>query len=247
MNGHRTQESIDEIETLIASSKSLHKLGRATRSLLAESAVRQKLASGEALWSIGDPGSFCALVTAGWVEVFRSAEGATPGSSMGIFGAGDIVGLSTLFRNDPFTDGAVATTDGAETVKFFLAHLLREIDDIRSPELATWVREMFLVHDRILQDKIDVLAAGNVDQKLLTFLRHLIRRFGIAVGKGAFRIPITLSKTQVARIIDVRVETSIRTINAWQQNGWIQWEPKQLIIPNLEIVTRVINPVKAVI
>lgn len=230
-----------QIADLLKLQKNFQTLSAGALSLLASSAQPCRLSSGQSLWSIDESTRFCAVITHGWIEI--QTPGANPsGACTGLFGRGDIIGLSTLFRDGPADGNPVASEDGTTVIKLLVQPLLYDWEDSRAAELTTWVRSMYLVHEKVLQDKIEILSARSVDQKILTFLLHFLRRFGRENHGGSVTIPVPISKSQVARIVDIRVETSIRAINHWQQMGLIRWEPHQVVIPNLFAFTSTLNP-----
>ena len=70
-------------------------------------------------------------------------------------------------------------------------------------------------------------------RKLMRLIRHLARRFGIPGDGTCLSIPIAISKTRIAGMIDVRAETAIRMISAWKKRGWLEWLDDRIVVPNL--------------
>lgn len=240
MNDAPDLECPFKIDDLLRHLKSFHSLSPGALSLLSDTAMPCRLSSGQPLWNPGESSRLCAVITRGWIEIQTPGANASSACT-GLFGPGDIVGLSTLFRDGPSDGSPIASEEGTTVIKLLVRPLLHDWDDSRTAELMNWVRSMYLVHERVLQDRIEILSARSVDQKLLTFLTHLIRRFGPENTAEGVTIPVPISKSQVARIVDIRVETSIRAINGWQQMGMIRWEPNQLVIPNLSAFTEALR------
>ncbi len=93
---------------------------------------------------------------------------------------------------------------------------------------------MFLLHEQILRDKIDILTADTIEYRIFEFLLHLRRRFGVTDGRTKFTIPLAISKTQISKIIDARPETVFRTLTEWQKRGFVDWLPEKIIVHGFE-------------
>jgi CRP-like cAMP-binding protein len=231
----------ERIRDLLGRQKNFRDLSPGALTLLSELAVPCRLREGESLWKPGEASRSYAAIVRGWIEVQTGASGG-PSATTGLFGAGDLIGLTSLFRGGPGDGNPVAAEEGTVVIKLAVRPLLEDWDDTRAAELMNWVRSMYLLHEEVLRDRIEVLAASSVDQKLYVFLKHLLRRFGRESRAGSAVIPVPLSKSQAARIVDIRVETSIRAINTWQQKGLIRWEPDQLRIPSLSALRAAFEP-----
>lgn len=100
------------------------------------------------------------------------------------------------------------------------------------------LREMLLNHEQILRDKIDIINAPSVDCRIFELLKHLIRRFAQHESQIRHYIPLRLTRQQMGRLIDVRVETIIRTINRWKKMNLVQWTKEGILIENLTLLEK---------
>jgi CRP/FNR family transcriptional regulator len=97
---------------------------------------------------------------------------------------------------------------------------------------------MFLHHEQVLRDKIDILSAGRVEDRVFEFLGHLVRRFGQYESKVSCRVPLSLTRAQVGHIVNVRVETIIRLISRWQKTGLLKWKKNEIYIENWPLLEK---------
>lgn len=244
MNDLQDFECPRAIGGILRDQKNFRSLSRGAISLLTETAVPCRLDAGQPLWGPGESDRFCAVIERGWIEIQSPAPGASPAHT-GLYGPGDVVGLAMLFRPGAAEGIPVAIEDGTVVIKLLVRPLIEEWDDSRAAELANWIRSMFLLHEKILQDKIEVLAESSVDRRLFVFVGQLLRRFGRETRAGEAVIPAPLSKSQVARLVDIRVETSIRAINRWRELGLVRWEPNRVVIPSLPALRAAVGPARA--
>jgi len=228
------QKTIKQGRKLIDSLRAFERLSPEGRDILAESAIVQKIRLDQYLWQYGDSSEYFACIASGVIEISRPTPlGAE--NLMGIFGPGDFIGLSAFLKRTPFPGFSKAISPDTTVLKFYLRNQTQK-SGTKYEEIMTWIREMFLLHEQILRDKIDILTAGSIENRILEFLLHLRRRFGVIEGRVKCTIPIAISKTQVAKIIDARTETVFRTLAAWKKMNLIDWETQKIIVPNFEFL-----------
>ncbi len=230
------EKSLKTIITDLRSLRCTAKLSSEAQTQLASVAVKQKFSSNEFIWEMGDPGEFIAIIVSGLVEISRYTN-ADEEMTIGVFGPSDVVGLSAVIKKTTYPGSARALIKGSEVIKLYLRPLLQG-RGIQVTELQTWIREMVLHHEQILRDKIDMLNAGNVENRVFELLNHLIRRFGQQESHLQYFIPIRLTRAQIAKLIDVRVETIIRLISRWQKQRLIAWKESGIRIENLTLLEK---------
>lgn len=232
MNSPIECKSIKQAKEVLDRMKPFEQLSEETRDQLAHSAVLQNLRSDQCLWRYGDSCEYFACVVTGVIEVSRPTHQGSE-NCMGLFGPGDMIGMSAFFNKTPFPGTSRAIASDTTVLKFYLRNLLHAKTK-ESEELSRWTREMFLRHEQILRDKIDILTAGSVEASIFEFLLQLRRRFGVRLGRTKWCIPLSVSKTQVAKIIDARSETVFRILTKWKKEGHIEWGSDKIVICDLE-------------
>ncbi len=227
------------LKTIIGDLKGLRctaSLSPGIQALLASVAVKRKYKAGEPVWRMEDPGEFLAIVANGLVEVSRYSS-ADEEMAMGVFGPTDVIGISAVMKKAAYPGNARAIVKGTEVIKLYLRPVLQRKDPIVT-EVHTWIREMMLLHEQILRDKIDILNAGSVENRIFELLNHLMRRFGKRESCLRHIIPIPLTRAQVGRLTDVRVETVIRLTSRWRKEGLVHWTKEGISIENLPLLEK---------
>lgn len=204
--------------------------------LLASVAVKRKYTANEFVWEMGEPGEFIAIVVSGLVEVCRYTS-AEEEMTMGVFGASDIIGISAVMKKNVYPGSAKSLVKDSELIKLYLRPVFQGKGP-QIPELQTWIREMVLHHEQVLRDKIDMLNAGSVESRVFELINHLIRRFGEQESHLQHFIPIKLTRAQIGKLVDVRVETIIRLFSRWQKQKLIILKDTGILIENLPLLEK---------
>ena len=226
-------------KTIISELKSLRctaSLSGEAQRLLASTGVKREYALNDYVWKIGEPGEYIAIIVSGLVEISRHSGGDDE-MTMGIFGPSDVIGISAVMKKSTYPGNAKSLTKDCEVIKLYLRPILSGPGpDVQ--ELQTWVRETMLLHEQVLRDKIDILNAGNVENRIYELLKHLLRRFGVHESQSRHFIPLRITRAQAAKMINVRVETMIRMLSKWQRQKFIRWTQKGILIENLPLLEK---------
>jgi CRP-like cAMP-binding protein len=88
--------------------------------------------------------------------------------------------------------------------------------------------------ERIQQAHNDrVMSFDSVDKRIAAFLMDLLQRSCERFGKTT-RIPVPLTRQDIADRVGTTVETVIRTLSDWTKAGLVTTESKQIEIPNID-------------
>lgn len=196
---------------------------------LTEVSVRRAVRSGQCLWKMGDPADFVGVILSGCFEVTRLSPAGTE-TCMAVFGQADVIGMSAVLRKTAYPGTARAISQGSEVIKMYLRPIVQRNDPTLAQEIGDWLREMVLIHEQILRDKVDIVSAGRVEQKVFELLVQLNRRFGVRESRSRSRIPLKISKTQVSRLVDARVETVIRLLGQWKKKGLVYFDRTGILV-----------------
>jgi len=173
------------------------------------------------LWREGDPADRVVSIVTGLVEITRQSAAGDP-ATWALFGPREAIGLTAALEGAAYPADAIALTDEVTALEVRAAALLDHMG--AHPEVALAVNRALLDHTRALHQKIGVMTAGPVASRLATLLLELAARFGDEAADGTTRVPIALSRAQLAALVGARVETVIRTLSAWQREGWLRAE-----------------------
>ena len=209
---------------IFAELKSMHCMRALTTDSMARLAnisSKRTNKANEHIWNMGESGEFAAVIMDGLTEIVRFSA-RDEENCLGIFGPSDVIGLSAIMNKKAYPGNAKSIVTGTSILRLYLHPILHSTDP-HLDELQRWAREMFLLHEQILRDKIDILNAGQIDDRVYELLQHFIRRFGQFESKAKCRIPLNLTRAQVGRLVNGRVETIIRLISRWQKAGLLTW------------------------
>lgn len=177
------------------------------------------LQHGDVLWHAGEVPSQVYLLTRGLIEISR----ATPdGEEIGLalFGPRECPGIFATLEGKKFPASARCLSEDAEILRIERSVLLHAVDHDSGVTRA--MSEVLRQHNAILREKVDVLTAGEVPQRLATLFHVLAERFGDDNDKGELTVPLTLTRRVIARLVGVRVETVIRVLARWEREAFIE-------------------------
>lgn len=182
---------------------------------------------GDFLWHAGDVPAHCYFLTRGLLEITR----ATPDGqeiALALFGPRECPGLFAALEGKRFPAAARCLSTDAEVLRVELSALLRAVD--QAPTVTRAMSQVLRDHNAILREKVEVLTAGEVPQRLATLFHLLGERFGDDDVTGALSIPLTLTRRVLARLVGVRVETVIRVLARWEREAFVETSERGFVV-----------------
>lgn len=207
----------------------LERLARGTRA--------RHLSSGEALWRLGEPARHFAVIESGIVEI-RHTTATGEGIVVGLFRAGEAIGLSAALENVAFPADALAIGGDVELL-WVRGEALRDALDV-SVAVGQAVNRALLKHTAALRAKIDIVSAGSVPRRLAALLHYLIERFGKPAGNAVF-VEVNLTREEISQLVSARVETVIRILSRWQKAGWLANRAGGIEIARADMLRRILE------
>jgi CRP/FNR family transcriptional regulator len=183
---------------------------------LASNATAHSYERGAYLWRAGDEPRALMVVRAGLVKLVRPAPRGRS-AICGLFGAGSPLGELALIKGIPFPTAAVAATNGVTVCAITRSEALNALR--RDAALSLNLLCTLETRLALLHDKIDVLSAGSVEARLATLLLKLYEQFGDDYEDGTSRIPVPLSRQELADLVSTSFETAIRVVSRWERAG----------------------------
>lgn len=205
---------------------------------LSRGARHRRLKAGETLWRSHERADHFAVVEAGVVQI-RQTTSAGDGILLGLFRAGDVVGLSAALEGNVFPADAIAMGGGVELVSI-RAEALRNVL-AHSVAVARAVNLALLEHTAALRAKIDIVSAGSVPRRLAALMSYLIERFGTPIGTDTFFVELSLSREDIGQAVSARAETVIRILSRWHKAGWIADRPGGVVITRADMLQRILR------
>lgn len=182
-------------------------LPRAELKTLAATCELRRFRKGEAIFTEGQPADAVWIVTRGWVYLMK---GTLQGGLATIFAmtpSEPLCGISA-FDHGTYSATAVAATDTRLIV--IRAEVFSDLLD-RYPIFSRQVLLTCCKRIRRMAEAIS-LAHAPVEQRIAYILLRLKKSFG-------HTLPVT--HHELAKMVGTRWETSIRTLSAMKQHGWV--------------------------
>lgn len=194
------------------------KLPARVLSELAAAASVQAFRAGEYLWHQGEVNRKALFIEQGLAKTARRNR-AGVSRTYGLYGPGDSMGIFAIWAGMKYPTDAVSMNDG-------MAGILVDSDAIlkfseKYPRLAGPLRVEIGRFTEAFIQKIEIVSAGAVPQRLAVLMTMLIDRYGVDKKGNKARLPITLTLEQLSEIIGVRLETVARTMSSWKRAGWL--------------------------
>ena len=188
---------------------------------LAAAASVIPLRRGEWLWRAGEKPRSLTVIRSGLVKLMRPVHRGRS-AICGIFGPPETLCDDALLDGSPYPDDAVVATESASVVQIPREALLQTAS--RDPKLALAMARGVQAELRAAHDKIDVLSAGGVEARLALLLLKLYNKFGDDFDDGTSRIPVALTRRDLADLVSTSFETAIRVMTRWERQGLVSTE-----------------------
>lgn len=206
-------------------------VGRDVLSSLARVASLRTLRRRERLWSAGDTPRFFVVMRRGVLKVVRPIAA---GRSVicGLFGPPESVGELAMIKGVVYPASAIAVTEQVEVV---LVPGERVLEAMRNhSNLAEGLACNAQAKVANLLQRIDVLSAGTVEERLAHLLVSLYERFGDDFDDGYSSIPLHLSRQELAELVGTSTETAIRVMSRWERSGMVMGDGNSFTLRDVE-------------
>ncbi len=195
---------------------------------LAGFVVRRRFARGELIFRVGERASFLGVVTHGLVKLVRPTnEGGS--CILALWGPRQTIGNLAVIARDVYPGNAVVISEEAEVLTLSSEAVLTAAE--RRPPIAWALARSLTEHSYALHDKIGIMSAGPVEQRLKALLSHLVERFGDEFDDGV-HIPVALSRGELASLVGATVETTIRAMSRWQKQRLVETTAEGFRLPD---------------
>ncbi len=185
---------------------------------------------GEHLWRTGDEPRALMVVRAGLVKLVRPAPHGRS-AICGLFGPSSPIGELALIKGIPFPTACIAATTSVTVASI---PRVEALDAIRR-DAALSLNLLCCLETRLalLHDKIDVLSAGSVEARLATLLLKFYEQLGDDFDDGTSRIPVPLSRQELADLVSTSFETAIRVLARWERAGVVSTDADGFTLKSL--------------
>lgn len=197
---------------------------------LAEASFQRVIGRGEVLFRAGEVAESITLITSGLLKLVRYLPDATE-SILGLFGPREAVGLIAVLQERPYPATAIALSSSVTVLSVRGADVLASMK--QNTTLALALNQALIYQTKILHEKIDVMSAGAVPQRLASLLLTLAERFGDELEDQTLVLPVALSRGELSSLIGARVETTIRVLSRWQKLGILKTSRDGFVLQDL--------------
>jgi CRP-like cAMP-binding protein len=214
----------DHVERSLRASPLLQGVDPGTCTSLAAHAAARRYKRGEYVWREGDEAAWMAVIASGLVKIIRRGTG----TIVALLGPHETFGELAIVGEAPYSADAVAASKHVELLCLDAQAVRTSID--AQPAFARAIERSLVAHGRSLQDKIQIMSAGSVENRLAAVLRHLFDRFGDEMEDGSSLVPVTLSRSELASLVGATIETTIRTMSRWQKEHLVSTQPDGFVL-----------------
>jgi CRP/FNR family transcriptional regulator len=180
---------------------------------------------GDIIFREGEPADRIHFVHVGRVKIVKAAG--TRDLILEILGPGEPVGAVAVFERRPFPASAITLEpSGILSIperEFFT--LLETRPEMMRRLLAGLTYRLMMVNKRMAD------LTGSAEYRAARLFQTLTDRAGVTTAEGV-RIPIALSRQEIADLIGTTLETAIRLMSRWQKEAVVLTEKDGFLIPN---------------
>jgi len=188
----------------------LRALSAADRDRLRPYAEVRQIPGGQAIWKLDDPLHYYIFAVDGHVKMTRPCENGRE-VILDVTKAGDLLCMSAVSAFAPACCTSVAFDEGVVAVFLPRRDVLHVVE--QSPSAAAaFVRESSGRETRLAL-RIAELASGQVEQRVAALLLHLADQDTAVRENGHVRIPLHLSRQDLADLCGTTLESAIRTMS----------------------------------
>jgi CRP-like cAMP-binding protein len=186
---------------------------------LAQSSRWRVFQKNQDLFLAGSEARHILLVISGLVKITRYRHDGIE-TILGIFGPKDLVGLVAALKQQPYPATGRALTKEVRVLLLRSREVLAIMAE--DPGFTAALNGALMCLSRVLQDKIDVMSARAVPQRLASLLLTLAERFGEEQPGGSIEVSVALTRGEMASLIGSRFETVSRILSGWQRMGLVR-------------------------
>lgn len=209
-------------------------LSRPVLDELAAAGRISKVSKGETLFFEGDDCDRLYVVISGAVKIAKTLESGKE-LIVDILGPGEAVGEVALLDELPCPATATAHV-ASELLMLPGSEYYRLLNQY--PELARAIIRDLAARLRNMSRRIKDISGGNVEYRLA----HLLLTLGDRIGRpedGRLRIPMALSRQEMADMVGTTIETAIRIMSRWNKEHLVETLKDGFILHDIERLRKI--------
>ncbi|MCW3103027.1 MAG: Crp/Fnr family transcriptional regulator [Bacteroidetes bacterium] len=198
--------------------------------------VKNKIKKGKTIFSEGSYPSGIFYLIKGRIKKFKSDKNGKE-HIIYLCNSGEILGYPALLSDGPFTDSATTLED---SIVAFIpkADFLKLIEEsaVLSARLLKNLSHKF----GVLENIIVAFSQKSVRERLALSLLILIEKFK-EKGKDNKKTEIVLSREDLSNFVGTAVETLVRLLREFKEDGLIETEGKKIRVINIKKMVQIAN------
>lgn len=234
----RVPRSANVVQALIARVAPFSAASPPARAAFSAGARRIRLRGGEPAFRANEPPRGFMFVARGIVKLVRSRCGRS--AIPELFGPGEAIGVVFALREKPYPIDAVALTPTAELIEIPRPDVVERAK--LEPAFALALAETCAERAARMLDAYAILAAGGTEARLAALLVDLSERFGDVDDEGLLRVPVALSRAELAACICTTTETVIRLMSRWGREKFVATTPDGFVVYDAEKLRKLAEP-----
>lgn len=192
-------------------------------------AVIRRLGAGGSVWSIEEPTHHFTFLVEGHVKLLRRREDGRD-IILDIRGPGDLLCASAVSSFAAYCCAAEAISTDVVALDLPRREVQQILEDC-TPAAATFFQHA-MSHEMRLADRIVELASGQVEQRIAALLLRLADQLGVPSVGREVRIPVKLSRQDLADLCGTTLESAIRTMTAFARDRAVTTLPGGFLVSN---------------
>jgi CRP/FNR family transcriptional regulator len=211
-------------------------LSTRARDALSRAAAPRSASRGALLWRAGEPPDTLHVIQSGLVKLVRTLPNGRS-SILGLFGPRDTLGETAILSGTPYYADGVVATASATLLGIPRGAVLEAVH--AEPALALALAGGMRRQLGQLETKVRILSAGSVECRIAALLLDLYDRFGDDFDDGTSRVPLGLSRRELADLVATSFETAIRVMTRWERSRLVSTEPDGFTLRDRDALERI--------
>lgn len=191
---------------------------------------------GDYLWRAGDPAENLTVIVRGRVKVVRHAD-AGGDVILELFGEGEPVGAIAVYNYMPYPASAVCL-EPVTLLRIPQREYFELLD--RNPDFARAVIRELTKLVVMMMRKLEEMRGQRVDTRIAQLFLTLADRMGRETPEG-IRIPLLLSRQEVADLVGTTMESAIRVLSRWGREEVLITRDDGFLIPSRDRLLQAID------
>lgn len=211
-----------EVYQIIHTDPAFRALNEANKLYFARNASLKIHKKNSQIWKKRSKANACFYLRSGFVEIAQFNKQGEE-NIQGFCGPGEIIGLPYLLSRSQYEDEATTVSKTSQVLLLHLSAAKLEIIGHDKINFLEWQSAQLLKTKQFLREKIHILSAGDLNQRIIELFERLIEKFSTQSRDNSdFFIPFSITKTQMAKIVGARTETVIRILRKWELAGYLE-------------------------